>query len=147
MKKSLKFPVMVSSIILLAGSSLFQVPTTHAITQQPIAISAEDPLQPQPRIGQVAIFFGGIVVAWIADGVITYKSGRAPSEWIAIGLKSVEQKIKSFDKNNILSRPIQVSSNGEVSGCIAYPCMIRSIDETIDLEELPEPTSPEQSLE
>ncbi|WP_068986932.1 hypothetical protein [Lysinibacillus xylanilyticus] len=145
-QRLLRFSIIISTIILLAGS-LMQAPTIHATAQQPIEMNEEDSVQ--ARGAQVAIFFGGIVVAWITDGVISYKTGHAPSEWIAMGLSSIEQKIKNFSKNDVLSRPIQVSSNGQVSGCTAYPCMIQAApeDETMDLEELLEPTPPEQVLE
>ena len=116
---------MVVSCIALIGVSLFPVSGANATTQQPIVISAEDS-SVQPQGAQVAIFFGGIVAAWIADGVITYATGRPPAEWITMGLTSIEQKIKSFDRNNILSRPIYVSSNGQISGCIVFPCAVET---------------------
>ncbi|WP_042475055.1 hypothetical protein [Bacillus ndiopicus] len=140
MKKTVKFPIIISSTVLLT-SSLFQIPTIYASTPKPIVSNVEETIQPQAA--QVAIFFGGIVVAWIGDGIITYATGRPPAGWIAMGLSSVEQKIKSFDKNNILSRPIQVSSNGQVSGCIAYPCMVSTYG-IFDLEETPELNSLER---
>lgn len=69
MKNSLKLPIMAASSIILLAGSFFSVPAAHAApVQKPIPISAQD--APQPRIGQVAIFFGGIVVAWIADASI-----------------------------------------------------------------------------
>lgn len=133
MKKCfLKLAIIVCSFTLIIGF-LFNQPSAFASTQNTLVNSEnnqtnnldnkENPAQ--QRVGQVAIFFGGIVVAWILDGAISYKSGKAPSEWVNMGLKNIEKKIKNFSKNDVLSRPINVSQNGQVSGCIKYPCQIQ----------------------
>lgn len=46
----------------------------------------------------VAVFFAGIVVAWVVDGSIQYVTGKAPSEWVAMGLSNVENYIKEQAK-------------------------------------------------
>lgn len=40
------------------------------------------------------IFFNGMVVGWVIDGVIHYATGKSPGEWISYGLHTIEQKIR-----------------------------------------------------
>ncbi|MXQ49393.1 hypothetical protein GRB29_08430 [Streptococcus pneumoniae] len=47
----------------------------------------------------VAVFFGGMVVAWVVDGTIEYATGKAPSEWVAMGLSQIENHIIQQAKN------------------------------------------------
>ena len=70
----------------------------------------------------IIIFFGGMAVGWVVDGAITYYSGRAPSEWVALGLGTIEGRIRSMSRRGF--RSINVSTNGHVSGCITFPCML-----------------------
>lgn len=78
-------------------------------------------VQPHAVSGTV-VFFGGMAVAWVVDGVITYYSGKAPSEWVALGIGAIESRIRSLSKNKFPN--IHVSLNGQVSGCIVFPCML-----------------------
>lgn len=81
-------------------------------------------------VGPVTIFLAGAAVGWILDGVIEYSTGRAPSEWIAVGLNTVENRIRStVASGNGRLNYVNVSRNGQVSGCIEYPCHIMSIVE------------------
>lgn len=84
-------------------------------------INKDDIVSPNSVTG-VAIFFGGMAVGWVVDGIITYNTGRAPSEWVALGLATVESRILSLSRRGF--RNIHVSTNGQVSGCITFPCML-----------------------
>lgn len=44
-----------------------------------------DEIQPQAIAG-VVVFVAGIVVAWIADGVLIYATGHSGGEWVAKAL-------------------------------------------------------------
>lgn len=83
---------------------------------------SNDSVQPN-SISGISIFFGGMVVGWLSDGVITYATGKAPSEWVAFGITKVENKIRSLSKNTI---QVIVSRDGSVSGCMKFPCPIRA---------------------
>lgn len=74
-------------------------------------------------LGGITIFFAGMAIGWVVDGVITYSTGKAPSEWVAWGLSSMEAKVRSASQNRIL---VIVSADGSVSGCVSYPCPIMS---------------------
>lgn len=81
-------------------------------------------LNPQPMaISEVVIFFGGLAIGWVIDGVISYKTGKAPSEWIAWGLAETERKVRNASQNRIL---VVVSFDGTIMGCSSYPCPIQS---------------------
>lgn len=54
-----------------------------------IAFSNEEIPQKRKKRGAVAVFFAGIVVAWVVDGTIKYTTGKAPSDWVAWGLGRV----------------------------------------------------------
>lgn len=87
--------------------------------------------QVEPQAAPIVIFFGGMVVAEVTNGVITYTTGKPPSDWIALGLTNIESKIKSMSRNTIPYRSINVSRTGQVSGCVVYPCMVAtSIEES-----------------
>lgn len=112
-----------------AASSSNQPDSSQVCTIPPAAYSADfyAPSSPQgtvaPQSAAVAVFFAGMVVAWVVDGTIKYATGRAPSDWVALGRKTIEQSIRNLAKSGY--RSINVSQNGYASGCIAYPCMIR----------------------
>lgn len=75
--------------------------------------------------GKKSIFFRGTIVGWFIDGAIKYVTGKAPSEFVTWGLKTIERKIVSY-----LSTPLYVSAyvypGGYVEGrtCTVYPCPI-----------------------
>lgn len=82
----------------------------------------------EPEAITITIKFGSMVVGWIVAGVITWATGRPPSEWIAIGIDYVVNQIVNV-YNYLVSRgggQIHVSSNGQVSGCITFPCAIQA---------------------
>ncbi|HEL0817508.1 TPA: hypothetical protein TU266_001970 [Streptococcus equi subsp. zooepidemicus] len=58
----------------------------------------------------VAVFFAGIVVAWVVDGTIQYVTGKAPSEWVAMGLSNVENYIREQAKKG--SSEIRIPKSG-----------------------------------
>lgn len=78
--------------------------------------------------GLISIYFKGRVVAEFRNGVIRYLTGRAPDEWVTWGLQTMENRVRRAisDANGMLPY-INVSYNGQVSGCRAYPCHIMSI--------------------
>ncbi|MCD1147098.1 hypothetical protein LQU94_03080 [Peptoniphilus sp. KCTC 25270] len=79
-------------------------------------------LQIEPlAVGAVAIFFLGVIVGYVGDGVITYKTGKAPGQWIALGLKNIENKIKR--KPNGVKR-IVVYNDGRVAYCYSGGCQV-----------------------
>ena len=41
-------------------------------------------IAPLSVLGTVAVFAGTLLIGWVVDGVITYATGRSPSEWVAI---------------------------------------------------------------
>ena len=60
--------------------------------------------------GATAIFFGGMVVAWVIDGTITYVTGKAPSEWVAWGLRNVHNYILQQVRNG--ARQVVIPKSG-----------------------------------
>lgn len=83
---------------------------------------SDNSVQPQ-ALSKVAIYFWNTVVAYITDGVITYVTGKAPTEWVVLGITKIENKIRSLSKNTI---QVIVSRDGSVSGCMKFPCPIRA---------------------
>ena len=78
----------------------------------------------QPKaVSKIAIYFLGQVVAYLSDGVITYVTGKAPNEWVALGITKVENRIRSLSKNTI---KVIISRDGNVSGCMKFSCPIRA---------------------
>ena len=61
----------------------------------------------QDRSSSLAVFFGGVVVAWVVDGVIEYTTGKPPASWISYGLERIEKYIKSEAK--LTKRPVYVN--------------------------------------
>lgn len=41
-------------------------------------------ITPYGAVATVAVFVLGMVIGWVVDGVITYATGKSPSEWVAI---------------------------------------------------------------
>ena len=60
--------------------------------------------------GATAIFFGGMVVAWVIDGTITYVTGKAPSEWVAWGLRNIHNYILQQVRNG--ARQVVIPKSG-----------------------------------
>lgn len=75
----------------------------------------------------VAVFFGGIVVAWLIDGVIEYTTGHNASFWVAKGLSNMESKIKSYGSGLPNGYVIDVQSNGALRSCIQAPCQLYGV--------------------
>lgn len=44
----------------------------------------------------VAVFVAGLLIGWIIDGVITYATGRSPSEWVAYMTAAAVDLAKGF---------------------------------------------------
>lgn len=84
-----------------------------------LALYDDKPIQTTATVG---ISFKGVLVGWLIDGAIEYISGSAPSEWVAMGLTTIENRIRAAGRNNFPS--IHVSVNGTVGGCITFPCML-----------------------
>lgn len=83
---------------------------------------SDESVQPK-AISKIVIYFLDVVVGYVVDGVITYVSGKAPSDWVAFGITKTENKIRSLSKNTI---QIIISRDGTVSGCMKFPCPIRT---------------------
>lgn len=148
MKKLTSLVLVVCTIFALLIGSLLQAPVAHAATQQtPVAhtttqqevVTDRDDSFVEAQASQRTVFFRGIGVAWVIDATITYFTGKPPVEWIVMGLTRIESAIKSIDRNTVLSRPIYVSSNGQVSSCVVFPCAVATkqpVENTMDLKEL-----------
>ncbi|MFE3574435.1 hypothetical protein [Lysinibacillus sp. NPDC059133] len=80
----------------------------------------------QPRANKISVFFKGIVVGALTAGSIIYTTGKAPEEWVVMGLQTIEKKIKDFSNSNsyVPGKPIYVASNGNPYSCVVYPCAI-----------------------
>ena len=78
-------------------------------------------LEMEPCASSIAVFFGGMTVGWIVDGVIQYTTGKAPSEWVALGLQAIERKIRKAPKN---VKFVKVYSNGDVAYCYQGGCQV-----------------------
>lgn len=120
MKKQLK--KLTNSLIILAMSTSFLAPlnNTYASEQVPInqngTVEEINPLneqgQPSTRsaIGTIAVYFGTLAVGWVIDGTITYATGHAPSEWVAMGLENIEAHILQQAANG--AKKIIIPSSG-----------------------------------
>ena len=82
-------------------------------------------------IHQVVIIFGTYVVGWVIDGVITYSTGHAPSEWVRLGLNKIENDIKNLNYTVSVSGThsgnyqIHITYSGRAYlKCIKYPCIV-----------------------
>ena len=60
--------------------------------------------------GATAIFFGGMFVGWVIDGTITYVTGKAPSEWVAWGLRNIHNYILQQVRNG--ARQVVIPKSG-----------------------------------
>lgn len=85
---------------------------------------------------RILITFKGITVAALQGGIILYFSSKAPAEWVAWGLTSIETKIKNFARSvsYIPGKPIYVASNGNISACAVYPCAVRNSIKPIEIK-------------
>lgn len=54
----------------------------------------------QNSIAGVAIFVGGMLVAWIVDGTVEYVTGHTPSTWVR---KGIEKALEIFRRNKNVS--------------------------------------------
>lgn len=64
-----------------------------------IVSSNEEIPKRRNKRGAVAVFFGGMIVAWVIDGTIKYTTGQAPSDWVAWGLGRVHSYILQQVRN------------------------------------------------
>ena len=51
-----------------------------------------------------------MVVAWVIDGTITYVTGKAPSEWVAWGLRNIHNYILQQVRNG--ARQVVIPTSG-----------------------------------
>lgn len=86
-------------------------------------INLEDIEVGEYAVTGVAIFVGGVIFGYVADGVIKYTTGHSAADWVAMGLSGMEAKIKKY-VGTAKTGKIHVSSNGQLSGCVTYPCAI-----------------------
>ena len=86
----------------------------------------DDDITMQPRESKISVLFKGIVIGALSSGAIIYYSGKAPEEWVVMGLQTIEKKIKDFSNSNsyVPGKPIYVASNGNPYSCVVYPCAI-----------------------
>ena len=78
----------------------------------------------EPQWIQVAVFFGGMLMGYLVDGVIQYTTGRSAADWVSYGLGSLmESKIINYGRN-LSGGSIVVSSTGSLSSCASFPCPI-----------------------
>lgn len=97
-------------------------PFVYAENSQSQKLPITESIETQPRsVAGVAIFFGGIVVGWVADGVISYATGKSPAEWTKIGLEKIESSIKNLPQG---ATRVEVDAQGRVKYCYPGGCQI-----------------------
>ena len=111
MKKIIKKITILSllSTLFYASSPLLTL-TVSANEIIPNNNSALIETEDRSATGATAIFFGGMVVAWVIDGTITYVTGKAPSEWVAWGLGNVHNYILQQVRNG--ARQVVIPKSG-----------------------------------
>lgn len=111
MKKIIKKITILSllSTLFYASSPLLTL-TVSANEIIPNNNSALIETEDRSATGATAIFFGGMVVAWVIDGTITYVTGKAPSEWVAWGLRNVHNYILQQVRNG--ARQVVIPKSG-----------------------------------
>ncbi|HLR39201.1 MAG TPA: hypothetical protein VK068_02290, partial [Jeotgalicoccus sp.] len=70
----------------------------------------------EPQAAGVLIFFAGIAVGYIIDGVVIYKTGYSSSYWIAQGLNGIREALSNLPKIANGSFVI-VQQNGNLEIC------------------------------
>src|SRR5699024_29681 len=70
----------------------------------------------EPQAAGVLIFFAGIAVGYIIDGVVIYKTGHSSSYWIAQGLNGIREALSNLPKIANGSFVI-VQQNGNLEIC------------------------------
>ena len=111
MKKIIKKITILSllSTLFYASSPLLTL-TVSANEIIPNNKSALIKTEDRSATGATAIFFGGMVVAWVIDGTITYVTGKAPSEWVAWGLRNIHNYILQQVRNG--ARQVVIPTSG-----------------------------------
>ena len=111
MKKIIKKITILSllSTLFYASSPLLTL-TVSANEIIPNNKSALIETEDRSATGATAIFFGGMVVAWVIDGTITYVTGKAPSEWVAWGLRNIHNYILQQVRNG--ARQVVIPKSG-----------------------------------
>ena len=111
MKKIIKKITILSllSTLFYASSPLLTL-TVSANEIIPNNESALIKTEDRSATGATAIFFGGMVVAWVIDGTITYVTGKAPSEWVAWGLRNIHNYILQQVRNG--ARQVVIPKSG-----------------------------------
>ena len=111
MKKIIKKITILSllSTLFYASSPLLTL-TVSANEIIPNNNSALIETEDRSATGATAIFFGGMVVAWVIDGTITYVTGKAPSEWVAWGLRNIHNYILQQVRNG--ARQVVIPKSG-----------------------------------
>ena len=111
MKKIIKKITILSllSTLFYASSPLLTL-TVSANEIIPNNESALIKTEDRSATGATAIFFGGMVVAWVIDGTITYVTGKAPSEWVAWGLRNIHNYILQQVRNG--ARQVVIPTSG-----------------------------------
>ena len=81
----------------------------------------------EPQWVQIGIFFGGMLMGYVVDGVIQYTTGRSAADWVQYGLGILmEQRIVAYASNVSSGSVIVVSNTGSLSSCVSFPCNIMS---------------------
>ena len=111
MKKIIKKITILSllSTLFYASSPLLTL-TVSANEIIPNNKSALIKTEDRRAIGATAIFFGGTFVGWVIDGTITYVTGKAPSEWVAWGLRNIHNYILQQVRNG--ARQVVIPTSG-----------------------------------
>ena len=111
MKKIIKKITILSllSTLFYASSPLLTL-TVSANEIIPNNNSALIETEDRSATGATAIFFGGMFVGWVIDGTITYVTGKAPSEWVAWGLRNIHNYILQQVRNG--ARQVVIPKSG-----------------------------------
>lgn len=111
MKKIIKKITILSLLSTLFYASSPLLPLTVSANEiipnnKSALINTED----RSATGATAIFFGGMFVGWVIDGTITYVTGKAPSEWVAWGLRNIHNYILQQVRNG--ARQVVIPKSG-----------------------------------
>lgn len=82
------FGLIGGNTVLANSNDTQEIVNTSEVTYQFLSKGATpDDITPLVGVGTVVIFVGGIVAAWLVDGVLIYATGYTGSEWVAKGLE------------------------------------------------------------
>ena len=113
MKKRIKLTAVVLSCLMifsLISTSVFAANTTLEFVEgTSIDFNTDSQILIDSKlVGPVLVFFAGVLVGYIIDGVIVYVSGRSAAEWVSLAL--------GYYKKNKGVKTIHVSKSGQVHG-------------------------------